>query len=464
MTDETWTSLSARAARNLANTTKTQPMMGMITPRWLLRVLPWVDVEAGTYRVNRVRVVGDEFDRVNTRVEENVVTVDPGNLRAIPLFRDADDDFIAKLAPMFEQQNVNAGEAIVAEGAESDAFYIVARGKVEIFTRGAVDDLVLGVLGPGTYFGEVGLLHGGPRTASARALAPSLLLRLGRDQFEAIVASAPAVRERIRMTMEERTRGRREQEVDLLALDDGEREMRSTFVDYEMNPREYGLTSVQTVLRAHSRVTDLYRSPMDQLKEQLRLVLEACRERQEWEVLNNPTFGLAKNAAPSMRIPTRFGPPTPDDMDELLSLVWKEPAFFLAHPKAIAAFGRECTRRGVPPPTVGLYGAQFLTWRGVPILPSDKLQLVPGHAGSRAVTTDILLMRVGVERQGVVGLHQPSIGDPKLPSVAIRFNGIDNRGVASYLVSVYFSAAILTDDAVGVLENVEVGHYHEPRR
>ena len=49
MTPDPTTSLSVRAARNLANTTKTPPQMGAITPRWLLRLLPWVDVEAGTY-------------------------------------------------------------------------------------------------------------------------------------------------------------------------------------------------------------------------------------------------------------------------------------------------------------------------------------------------------------------------------------------------------------------------------
>ena len=59
-----------------------------------------------------------------------------------------------------------------------------------------------------------------------------------------------------------------------------------------------------------------------------------------------------------MRISTRYGAPTPDDLDELLALVWKKPAFFLAHPKAIAAFERECTWRGVPPVTINLFGTQ----------------------------------------------------------------------------------------------------------
>ena len=98
------------------------------------------------------------------------------------------------------------------------------------------------------------------------------------------------------------------------------------------------------------------------------------------------------------KIKTRKGAPTPDDLDELLTKVWKEPSFFLAHPRAIAAFGRECTRRGVPPPTVTLFGTPFLTWRGVPLIPSDKIAI-----RGKDHTTKILLLRVGEKKQGVVG-------------------------------------------------------------
>ena len=87
----------------------------------------------------------------------------------------------------------------------------------------------------------------------------------------------------------------------------------------------------------------------NQLEEQIRLTIEGIKERQEWELINSKKFGLIHSVDPSMRISTRYGAPTPDDLDELLALVWKKPAFFLAHPKAIAAFERECTWRGVPP-------------------------------------------------------------------------------------------------------------------
>ena len=303
MTDihQAHTALGDVAARTLANATKTVPMMGTITPRWLTHLLQWVPVEAGIYRVNKVK--------------------DP-------------------------------------------------------------------------------------------------------DQVE----------------------------VDCSAKD--ERELPATFVDYEEWGREYVLSAVNTVLDVHTRVSDLYSSPHNQIREQLRLTIETAKERQESELINNKEYGLLNNAAKSMRIKTRKGAPTPDDLDELISRVWKEPAFFLAHPLAIAAFGRECTRRGVPPPTVALFGSQFLTWRGIPLIPSDKLNITEGK-------TNIILLRTGESSQGVVGLYQPDRPGQQGMGLSVRFMGINHKAIASYLVSLYCSLAVLTEDALGILEQVDVGNYHE---
>jgi hypothetical protein len=232
----------------------------------------------------------------------------------------------------------------------------------------------------------------------------------------------------------------------------------TSYVDYVEKPREYTLSSIKSVLTVHTRISDLYSVPHDQLKEQLRLTVEHLKERQETELLNNADYGLLRQAVAAQRIPTRSGPPTPDDLDSLLTKVWKEPAFFLAHPLAIAAFGRECTRRGVPPPTLSLFGSQFLTWRGVPLVPSDKVP-VSGKAGAR--TSSILLIRTGEAKQGVVGLFGVGVPGEQQPGLSVRFMGIDQYSVASYLVSLYCSAAVLTDDAIGVLENVSIDSYHE---
>jgi hypothetical protein len=239
-------------------------------------------------------------------------------------------------------------------------------------------------------------------------------------------------------------------------------EIPETFVDYTPTPREYSLSAVQTVVRVHTRVSDLYNGPYNQLEEQIRLTVEGIKERQEWEVINSQKFGLLHSADPAMRISPRYGTPTPDDLDDLLALVWKKPAFFLAHPKAIAAFERECTWRGVPPVTTDVFGMPVITWRGVPLIPCDKLEIKNRYRDKTwSGTTSILLLRIGEADQGVVGLHQSGIPGEIMPSLSARLMGLDSLGVASYLLTLYFSAAVLTDDAIGVLENVEVGYYHD---
>jgi hypothetical protein len=233
-----------------------------------------------------------------------------------------------------------------------------------------------------------------------------------------------------------------------------ESDLPQTFVDYEEQPREYFLNAVTTVLDVHTRISDLYSSPHDQIKEQLRLTIETIKERQESELINNPEYGLLASVDDSQRISTLTGAPTPDDLDDLITKVWKEPGFFLTHPLAIAAFGRECTRRGVPPPTVSLFGSQFLTWRGLPLIPSDKVPVEDGK-------TKIILLRVGEKRQGVVGLFQPGLAGEQSPGLSVRFMGIGRNAISSYLISLYCSLAVLTEDALAVLEDVEVGKYHD---
>ncbi len=227
-----------------------------------------------------------------------------------------------------------------------------------------------------------------------------------------------------------------------------------THVDYETNPREYTLRTIATLLDVHTRVSDLYSSPHDQVTQQLRLTIETIKERQESELVNSPEYGLLAQATPEQTIQTLTGPPTPDDLDALITKVWKTPSFFLTHPLGVAAFGREATRRGVPPVVVSLFGAQFITWRGIPIIPSDK---VPVEKSS----TKFILVRTGEERQGVVGLFQPGLVGEQAPGLSVRFTGINESAIARYLVTLYTSLAVLTDDALAVLDGVAVDRFHE---
>jgi hypothetical protein len=234
------------------------------------------------------------------------------------------------------------------------------------------------------------------------------------------------------------------------------------FVQYETKPREYRLSSISTIINVDTKISDVYSSPYDQIGEQIGLAIESLKERQESQLINNDDYGLLKNVVDSQRIRPRKDAPTPDDLDELIAKVWKEPSYFLAHPRAIAAFERECTRRGVPPVTVSLSGGTFITWRGVPLIPTDKL-FVDGlkNPKSQSGKTNILLLRTGEANRGVIGLYQAGLPNEQSRGLSVRFRGIDDKGVASYLLSLYCSAAILADDAIAVLEDVEVGEYYD---
>ncbi|MEJ0061590.1 MAG: family 2A encapsulin nanocompartment shell protein [Terricaulis sp.] len=247
---------------------------------------------------------------------------------------------------------------------------------------------------------------------------------------------------------------RNEADIEVACTERDESVLPDTFVDYEDPAKEYFLNAVTTVVDIHTRVSDLYSRPHDQIREQLRLTIEIIKERQEDQLINSSDYGLLANVHSSQRLSASHGAPTPDDLDDLIAKVWKEPGFFLAHPKAIAAFGRECTRRGVPPPTINLFGSPFLTWRGIPLVPSDKVPVVDGK-------TSILLLRTGEKRQGVVGLFQPGLVGEQTPGLSVRFMGINRAAISSYLISLYCSLAVLTDDAIAVLDNVSVDKYHD---
>ena len=299
----TRTALGTQAARSLATRTKTPPQTQAISPRWLLRILPWIDVSGGTYRLTRT-------------------------------------------------------------------------------TRRAIE-------------------------------------RRGSDQLAVVTSAGHA----------------------------GEVTLPAAFVDYETPAREFPLGVAQTVLRVHTRVDELYSHPMSQYEQQLRLTVEALRERQEHELLHHPESGLLHNIEPRHSIRTRSGVPTSADLDNLVAKQTR-PRYLLAHPRAIAAFSRQCNRAGIRPGTAEAGGRAVLSWRGVPMLPCDKLPITPERE------TTILVLRPGEDRQGVVGLRPAELPDQLEPGVSVRRIGIDDRAVASYLVSAYFSVAMLVPNCVCALTGV----------
>lgn len=450
-------SLSTDAARKLSSTTKSVPQMQGITPRWLLGLLPWVEARGGAYRVNRRLnyTLGD--GRLEFQTTGSEVQVIPAELTELPLLRNCgDNDALGLLAGRFTQREYEPGEVVVTAGGRADELFLLAHGRLTKLRDGKYgQESTLTILADGDYFGDDVLLDtDGTWDYSVKAATACTVLSLAKSAFLELVDQSEALRSAIAQhrTMAERAQNSHgEAAVDILSGHRGEPQLSGTFVDYERKPREYELSIAQTILRVHTRVQDLYNEPIDQLEQQLRLTIEAVRERQEHELVNNRDFGLLHNADFGQRIYTRGGPPTPHDMDQLLNTVWKNPGFILAHPEAIAAFRDECTRRGVSPETMQVMGGRVSAWRGVPIYPCWKIPI------SDHRTTSILVMRTGEADQGVIGLRKTGLIDEYEPGLSVRFMSIDEKAIVNYLITCYYSLAVLVPDALGVLENVQLG-------
>ncbi|MGW2397336.1 family 2B encapsulin nanocompartment shell protein [Kitasatospora sp. NPDC001664] len=453
----TQSSLSTQAARLLATTTKSEPQMQGITSRNLLRTLPWVEVAAGTYRVNRRLLLRTGAGRV-LFVQEGAdqVRLVPASLDALPALRGyADQEVLAELAAGFRVREVRAGDLLAGQGQPVEEVFLIAHGRLERIVEGRYgESQVVGVVTDGAHLGDEA--HLGPDaewSATLRAATDATVLALPWARYRELLDRTPSLRahtEEFRARAGRAVNRKGEAEIAISAGHRGEPEIPTSFVDYELAPREYELSVAQTILQVHTRVSDLYNDPMDQLQQQLRLTVEELRERQEHEIVNNREFGLLHNAAYDQRISTRSGPPTPDDLDQLLAMRRSTHAFF-AHPKVITAFFAECNKRGLYPAPAEVNGKLVPGWRGVPIYPLSKIPV------SDTQTSTIMAMRFGEEQQGVIGLRPQDLPEEVEPGLNVRFMGINQQSVMRYLVSGYHSAAVLVPDALGLLENCQIG-------
>ena len=457
LSEEQRTSLGTAAARNLATTTKTQPQMQGISSRWLLRVLPWVDATAATYRVNRRLTYETGTGEVSFAVAADRIQIVAPTLAELPALRElaGNDTLLETLAASFTQHTYQAGDIIAEHGTPATQLILIAHGKVNTIRPGKYGDTTtLATLADGGHLGHEVLTSADVRWPhTAKAVTPTSTLQLSRDALDRLTGQYPELAAALEIhssTEIPHTNKHGEATIHLTSGHAGEPAITGTFVDYELTPREYELSLAQTILRIHTRVADLYNQPHNQTEQQLKLTIQALRERQEHELINNTNFGLLHNADLKQRIPTRTGPPTPHDLDELISRR-RTTQFVLAHPRAIAAFGRECNARGFYPEDVELEGRTVRGWRGIPLLPCDKLPI------TQQGTTSIIAMRTGEEAHGVIGLRHVGLPDEYEPGLSVRFMGINEQAVAEYLASTYFSAAILVPDALGVLEHVELG-------
>lgn len=238
---------------------------------------------------------------------------------------------------------------------------------------------------------------------------------------------------------------------------------------YETAPREIRLQPVQSIVKIPNRVPALYSDHHDQLQSQLRVNSEFIYETAENMVFNHPDYGLLNNVAPRMQFQAE-GPPTPDVLDDLLALAWRRPDLFVMHPDTLAELRKQANAQSLRLEEVEIFGSSFSTWRGLPIVPSNKLHLVAdegtrgsgekgkgkegkgkeGTARVRGIArTSILVMRLGEAKQGIVYLCPKGVeGNLRQPSITVDFMGLDDQAMLRYLLTAYTAVAVLSSGAL----------------
>jgi CRP-like cAMP-binding protein len=124
------------------------------------------------------------------------------DLKRVPLFQGMTERAIEAVATLVTALSVADGQPIVAEGEPGDAFYLLVEGQVEVTRRGEP----IRRLGAGDFIGEIALVDGRARTATATAVGPVRTLVVRRDAFLELMDHHPAVRLGILMALTDRIR------------------------------------------------------------------------------------------------------------------------------------------------------------------------------------------------------------------------------------------------------------------
>lgn len=117
------------------------------------------------------------------------MALDPGTLKAIPLFSSLSDGELEMLVSLFNERSFVAGHVIAKEGRPGFGFFVIESGSAKVTVRGQERT----TLGPGSYFGEIALLDPGPRAATVIAETPVVAHMLSAAEFRPLVQEHPAI-------------------------------------------------------------------------------------------------------------------------------------------------------------------------------------------------------------------------------------------------------------------------------
>ena len=141
-------------------------------------------------------------------------------LRAIPLFKDLSDKDLALINDLAIDKQVTKGNVVLTEGEVGDSLYAIISGRVKVFI-GDEDgrEIILKILGPGDFFGEMSLIDKQPRSASVSTLENCVFKVLSHSAFEASVEMAPRIATLVMQALAKRLRDA-DRKISTLALMD----------------------------------------------------------------------------------------------------------------------------------------------------------------------------------------------------------------------------------------------------
>lgn len=141
-------------------------------------------------------------------------------LQNVPFFKNLDSEDASELANRLVPRRFGAGQVIFHLGDPGGLLYILSRGKVKIsYTTPEGQEVVLAILGPGDFFGELALLDDSPRSATAESLEPTETLTLHRDDFIHYITENPAFALHVLQTLAQHIRRLNSQLADIFFLD-----------------------------------------------------------------------------------------------------------------------------------------------------------------------------------------------------------------------------------------------------
>ena len=160
------------------------------------------DLTKATSRVKAPTFKGTSFKaELDKRYRERSLDT---HLRSVPLFASVSEEFIEHLRQTVELVSCNQSQVICKQGDESDAFYLIRSGVVRVSQNMPGGEIVRGYLSRGDYFGEIGLLKGGKRSATCVALDAVDVVRITANEFNVMLEKFPDVRTQLEAMAEAR--------------------------------------------------------------------------------------------------------------------------------------------------------------------------------------------------------------------------------------------------------------------